>query len=145
MRSSTSRCLTAASMRRSAARRSGSRAFIAVLMSSFNCSRRAMGISKKKRGERGVGAARREEFGGSSLVELRGKHLRAHALVAALHRGGMLALALGGRLFVELPGAKLGEEAGLLDRALEAAQCDVERLVFLDSNQGHRARNGRIG
>ena len=51
---------------------------------------------------------------------------------------GMLALALGRGLFVELAGAKLGEQAGLFHGPLEAAQRDVERLVFLDSNQGHR-------
>src|SRR5687767_4177590 len=72
------------------------------------------------------------------LVELRRQHLSAHALVAALHCGGVLALALGGRLLVELAGAQLGEEPGLLDRALEAAESDVERLVFLDSDNGHR-------
>src|SRR5215208_7661291 len=71
------------------------------------------------------------------LVELGRQHLRAHALVAALHRGGVLALALGGRLLVELARAKLGEEAGFLDGALEAAKRHVERLVFLDSNDGH--------
>ena len=65
----------------------------------------------------------------------------------ALHRGGVLALALGGRLFVELAGAKLGQEAGLFDGALEAAQRDLERLVFPDSDDGMRIRtlalNGR--
>ena len=55
----------------------------------------------------------------------------------ALHRGGLLALALGGRLFVELAGAQLGQQAGLLDRALEAAQRDLEGLVFADANAGH--------
>jgi len=49
----------------------------------------------------------------------------------------MLALALGGGLLVELASAKLGEEAGLLHGALEAAQRYVEGLVFLDSDNGH--------
>src|SRR5689334_22760222 len=74
----------------------------------------------------------------SGLVELRRQHLRAHALVAALHRGGVLALALGSRLLVELARAKLGEEAGFLDGSLEAAQGHVEGLVFLDSDDGHK-------
>src|SRR5258706_14683388 len=71
------------------------------------------------------------------LVELGRQHLRAHALVAALHRGGMLALALRGRLLVELARAKLREEAGFLDGALEAAKRHVEGLVFLDSDDRH--------
>jgi len=54
----------------------------------------------------------------------------------------MLALALGSRLFVELARAQFGEETGLLDRALEAAQGDVERLVLLDSDDGHGGRFG---
>ena len=57
----------------------------------------------------------------------------------ALHRRGELALALGGRLLVVLAGAQLGEKAGLLHRALEAAHGHFERLVFLDSNSRHPA------
>src|SRR5688572_5348763 len=72
-------------------------------------------------------------------VQLRRQHLRAHALVAALHRGGMLALALGGGLLVELAGTQLRKEAGFLDGALEAAERHVERLVFLDSDNRHWA------
>src|SRR6202795_1410403 len=87
----------------------------------------------------GQGPARRVEFGGAGLVQLRRQHLRAHALVAALHRGGVLSLALGGRLLVELACAKLREEAGFFDRALEAAESHVERLVFLDSDNRHWA------
>src|SRR5688572_23890115 len=49
----------------------------------------------------------------------------------------MLALAFGGGLLVELAGAKLGEEAGLLHGTLEAAKSDVERLVFFDSDNRH--------
>src|SRR4051812_41303419 len=55
----------------------------------------------------------------------------------ALHRGRLLALALGGGLLIELAGAQLGEQAQLLDGALEAAKCHVEGLVFLDSNGRH--------
>jgi len=49
----------------------------------------------------------------------------------ALHGGCLLALALGGRLFVELAGAQVGQQAELFDGALEAAQGDVEGLVSL--------------
>src|SRR5688572_24756908 len=73
-----------------------------------------------------------------TLVQLRRQHLRAHALVAALHGSGMLALALGGGLLVELARAQLGEKSRFLHGALEAAQGDVERLVFLDSDDGHK-------
>src|SRR5689334_14041478 len=55
----------------------------------------------------------------------------------ALHGGGKLALALGGRFLVVLARAQLGEKAGLLHRALEPAHRDFERLVFLDSNGRH--------
>src|SRR6185503_14833411 len=82
------------------------------------------------------GSPRREIVAGR-LVELGRQHLRAHALVAALHGRGMLALPLGGGLLVELARAKLGEEARLLDRTLEAAKSDVERLVFFDSYDRH--------
>src|SRR6185503_21012725 len=50
----------------------------------------------------------------------------------ALHRGGRLALALLGRLLVELALAGLGEDAGLFAGALEATQGKLERLVFAD-------------
>ena len=72
----------------------------------------------------------------SRSVQLRRQLLAAQALVVALHGGGLLALALGGRLFVELAGAKLGQEAGLFDRALETAKRDLERLVFADADAG---------
>jgi len=51
----------------------------------------------------------------------------------ALDRGRELALAVRGRLLVELAGAQLGQQPGLLDRALESAKRDLERLVFLDA------------
>src|SRR5258708_21845626 len=63
-----------------------------------------------------------------SLVELGRQHLRAHALVAALHCRGVLALALGRGLLVELARAKLGEKARLFDGALAAAERHIERL-----------------
>src|SRR5437764_14481604 len=61
----------------------------------------------------------------------------ADALEVALDRSGLLALALGGGLFVELAGTKIGQQAEFLDGALEAAQCHVERLVFFDANRSH--------
>src|SRR5574343_273511 len=70
-------------------------------------------------------------------VQLLGQLHAAHALVVALDGGGLLALALGGRLFVELAGAQLGQQTQLFDGALEATQSDVERLVFLDADGGH--------
>src|SRR5690606_2982990 len=45
---------------------------------------------------------------GGSVLFL-GQHLAAQALVVALHCGGLLALALGGRLLVVLSGAQLGQ------------------------------------
>src|SRR6185369_2158548 len=65
--------------------------------------------------------------------QLRRELLAAQALVVTLDRGGELALALGGGLFVELASAKLGEQAGFFDRALETAQRDFEGLVFADA------------
>ena len=61
----------------------------------------------------------------------------ADALEVALHRGRLLALALGSGLLVELARTQIGEQAELLDRALEAAQGHVERFVFLDANGSH--------
>jgi hypothetical protein len=58
----------------------------------------------------------------------------------ALHGGRLLALALGRRLFVELAGAQLGQQADLLDGALEAAQGDIERFVLFDADRGHGLR-----
>jgi hypothetical protein len=54
----------------------------------------------------------------------------------ALDGRGLLALALGGRLFVELAGTQIGQQAELFDSALEAAQRDVERLVFFYADGG---------
>lgn len=71
------------------------------------------------------------------LVQLRWKGLAAKALVSPLDGCCKLAFALRGRLFIKLPGAKLGEQASLLDGALESAQRHLERLVFLDANCRH--------
>ena len=56
-----------------------------------------------------------------------------HALEVALDRCGPLALANLRRLFEMFAAAHFGDHAGLLAAALEAAQGDFERLVFLDS------------
>src|SRR4051795_4955792 len=45
-----------------------------------------------------------------------------------------LALALHARLLVVLAAASLGEDAGLLDLLVEAAQCALERLVLTHSD-----------
>src|SRR5690606_11296849 len=65
-------------------------------------------------------------------------HVARGAAGLALHRGGGLALAFLGRLFVELALAGLGEDAGLLAGALEATQGKLERLVFADFDAGHK-------
>src|SRR5262245_8721216 len=114
MRSSTSRCLSAASRRRTVDRRAESLARIAAFMSSVILS-----------------------FKGDVLVHLLRQHLAAQALVMALYGGGKLALALGGRLLVELAGAQLGEQARLFHGALEAAHRDFERLVLFNSYGRH--------
>src|SRR5262245_34339997 len=56
----------------------------------------------------------------------------------ALNRGGELAFAGLGRLLVVLAGAQFSEEAGLFDRAFEAAERHLEGFVFLDADGGHR-------
>ena len=48
-----------------------------------------------------------------------------------------LALALGGRLFVELALARFGQHAGLFAGALETAQRELERLVLANFDVGH--------
>lgn len=58
--------------------------------------------------------------------------------LVALHRCGGLAFAHRGRLFIELTATNLGEDASFFTGPLEATQSDVERLVFLDSNVGHK-------
>ena len=59
----------------------------------------------------------------------------------ALDRRGGLALALLGRLFVELALARFGQDAGLLAGTLETAQSELERLVLADFDAG----NGNSG
>src|SRR5258706_9935610 len=116
MRSSTSRCLIAARIRRTVDSRAASFARMAVFMSSVICCLREM-----------------------RLVHLLRQHLAAQALVMALHRRGELALALGSRLLVVLAGTQLGEKTGLLHCPLEAPHGDFKRLVFLDPYCRHPA------
>src|SRR3954471_968535 len=70
-------------------------------------------------------------------VKFRRQLLAAQALVATFDRGGFLSFAFGCRLFVELACTELGQEAGFFDRALEAAQCGLEGLVFANADAGH--------
>src|SRR5689334_6192433 len=121
MRSSTSRCLMAARMRRMAESRAASFARMAAFMSSVICCLRGM------------------------LVELLRQHLAAQPLVVALYRGGKLALALGGRLLVVLAGSQFGKKTGLLHRALEAPHGDFKRLVFFHSDYRHPVLGSKGG
>src|SRR5690348_9406525 len=63
--------------------------------------------------------------------------LAGQLLHVALHGRGLLALALLGRLLVELAAAQLGHHAGLLAGALEAAQGGIEMFVLFDTHAGH--------
>lgn len=56
----------------------------------------------------------------------------------ALDGGSLLALALGGRLFIEFTGAELREKAGLFNGALEATKSDFKRFVFFNANGRHQ-------
>src|SRR5439155_21016443 len=133
IRSSTSFCLIAASSRRIVDRRAASLARMAAFMSSVIVALSVIGLRNAK-GRiasplRCGSPARSIKFGRQLLT--------AQALVMALDCSGELALALGGGLFVELAGAELGQETCLLDRALEAAQCHLEGLIFADADTGH--------
>jgi len=70
-------------------------------------------------------------------VHLGRQHLAAQTLVGALDGGSQLALSFGSGLFVELAGAQFGQQTGFLDGAFEAAQGDVERLVFFNFDVRH--------
>lgn len=65
------------------------------------------------------------------------EHVAANALVMALDRSGFLALALGGGLFIKLASAQIRQQAEFFNRALEAAQGNIEGFVFFDANRGH--------
>src|SRR3984893_9401022 len=125
MRSSTSRCLIAASARRIAASRSFSPARIALFMSSVMRSLSAM--------------AMRPHLAGAAHA------VAGHALHVALDGGGLLALALLRGLFVELAPTQLGENAGLLAGAFETPQGGIEVLVLTNTNARHRNLKSLIG
>jgi len=55
------------------------------------------------------------------------------ALLVALDGSGGLALALGGRLFVELTGTEFSDDTSFLARTLEAADGNLEGLVFFNA------------
>src|SRR5262245_45113773 len=137
--SSTSRCLIAASSRRIAERRCASFAFIAAFMSSVILAFRVMAIRRPSLEAARAGRVTRSSprFSPAILVELRGQGLAAQALVVALHCGSELSLAVSRGLFVELPGAQLGEQPGFFHGPLEAAQRHFEGLVFLDAYGRH--------
>ncbi len=92
---------------------------------------------RRQAGRACFGTGRRGRAAPVASVQLLGQLHAANALEVPLHGGGLLALALGGRLFVELAGAQLGQQTDLLDGALEAAQGDIERLVLFDADRGH--------
>jgi hypothetical protein len=70
-------------------------------------------------------------------VKLFGQHLAAQTLEVPFDRGRLQALAFCRWFFVKLARAKLGEEAVLLDRALEAAHRDFEGLVIFYADSRH--------
>jgi len=57
--------------------------------------------------------------------------------VSTLDGSSSLALTLGGGLLVKLAGAQFGQQTGFFHSALEAAQRNVERLIFLDTYTRH--------
>src|ERR1700733_11517326 len=117
MRSSTSRCLMAASAMRIVPSRSFSPARLAVFMSSVMRSLSAMGARSL------AGAAH---------------PVAGDALHVALDGRGLLALALLRGFFVELAPPQLGENAGLLAGALETPQGGIEVLILTHTDARHR-------
>src|SRR5260221_12306753 len=82
---------------------------------------------------------------GDASEKLRRQLLAADALVVALYGCRLLALALGGRLFVELARPQFGQQARLFDRALETAKRGLEGLVFADADTRHLVKSLEIG
>src|SRR5690606_19399526 len=160
IRSSTSRCLIPALTSRITPRRCFSPAFIAAFMSLVSCCLRVMWGGRRGLWEGWapevdprIGRLPRwrqtQKAGDACACRLPAKRrgsvqalalgdVARHAACLALHRGGRLALALLGRLLVELALAGLGQHASLLAGALEATQGKLERLVFADFDAGHR-------
>src|SRR5690606_21551114 len=65
-------------------------------------------------------------------------------LGVTLDGGSCLALALGGRLLVELAAADFGQYAGLFAGALEATQSYVEGFVLFNFDGGHPGRTFQL-
>src|ERR1700720_115613 len=61
----------------------------------------------------------------------------------APNRSGLLSLTLLGRLLVEFPAPKLGEDACFFTGTLETTQGGVEILVLANTNTGHSNLNIR--
>ncbi len=74
---------------------------------------------------------------GKQSVEFLGQLLAADTLVMALHGSSELALALCGRLFIELACTQFSQQTGFFDAPLEAAHSDFEGLVFFKAYSGH--------
>src|SRR5690349_5222238 len=121
MRSSTSRCLMAARIRRMVPRRSFSPARIALFISSVMRSLRVMGLPRCPH------------------------YVPGEPLHVALHRRSLFAFPLLGGLLVEFAPAQLGENPGLLASALETPQGGIEILVLANTNARHRNLNSLIG
>src|SRR5512147_1067600 len=112
MRSSTSFCFIAAIRPRMVSSRAASLARMAAFMSSVMRSFRLIVVSRSDKARRAAGFG---DAAGSS-VELLGQLHAANALEMALDGRGLLALALGGGLLVELAGAQVGQQPEFLDR-----------------------------
>src|SRR5215467_9068617 len=145
MRSSTSRCLIAARISRITPRRSLSPPFMAAFMSEVICSFKDIAMTPNANGRhrsRNAGRMFRPNGGPEarprSIQALALRHVARDAAQVTLDRSRALALALLGRLFVELALADFGEDAGLLAGALETAKSELERLVLADFDAWHR-------
>src|SRR5260370_33640412 len=136
MRSSTSRCLIAAVIMRITPRRSYSPERIAAFMSSVMRPFRVdTGAASKFES---IGAGRSgSRRAGRSAAALAAHVLAGQPLQVALNRSGLLSLSLLGRLLVEFPASKLGEDAGFFTGTLETAQSCVDILVLANTNAGH--------
>src|SRR5690606_24418500 len=157
IRSSTSFCWIAALIRRITPSRSFSPAFVAAFMSSVRVCLRVMGrlsggaAERRKAGD--AWACRlpwklawlpRRARDGRSVQALALGDVARGAARLALHGSRGLALALLGRLLVVLALAGLGQAAGLLAGALEAAQGKLDRLVFAAFDGGHGTSGGGL-
>jgi len=74
---------------------------------------------------------------GNSVQAGLARHVTRQAAQMALDGSSALALALLGRLLIELALARFSEHAGLFAGTLETTQCDLERLVLANFYVGH--------